>query len=257
MISTPEPARVAHEGGPGADEALLVGERDAPPGLQRGMGRPQPGRAADRGQHDVGVPLDRLEDRATRPAPHAMPEPDRAAFSAAPPPSSARAANRAPSRRAMSASASASRPPTTASTRNASRWASTTSAVERPTEPVAPRMVRVRVIGTISRSQVDEEHDARGSAQTAQKPSRRSMTPPWPGIRWLESLRRNAASGRIRRDRRSGSRPSRDERQHDDVAQAERRRSSRGCCDDPGDEQARERRRRRGRRGSPTRSSSG
>src|SRR3712207_2704422 len=50
-----EAARIRHEGSPGTDEALLVGESDPPAWLQSRMGRLQTGRSADGGQNRIGI----------------------------------------------------------------------------------------------------------------------------------------------------------------------------------------------------------
>jgi hypothetical protein len=55
-------ARVGHEEDPGADERLLVRERNALPRLQGRVRRAQAGRAADRRDNDVGITLGRIED---------------------------------------------------------------------------------------------------------------------------------------------------------------------------------------------------
>src|SRR5215210_4418673 len=77
-------------------------------------------------------------------APLTIPDPESSARSSPPLLSSARAAKRAPRRFAIAASATGSLPPATAPTANSSRCSVTTSAVERPIEPVAPRMLIVR-----------------------------------------------------------------------------------------------------------------
>jgi hypothetical protein len=55
---------VAHERLAGADETFLVRERNGPAGLQGGVSRQEAGGAADRGDDDIGRPLGRLADGA-------------------------------------------------------------------------------------------------------------------------------------------------------------------------------------------------
>ena len=55
---------IRHEGSSGADEALLVGKRNASSGLDGSMGRTQARRAADGSQHHVGLAIDGLQDGA-------------------------------------------------------------------------------------------------------------------------------------------------------------------------------------------------
>ena len=54
--------RASHEQRAGADQALLVGERDGGAALDRGERRSQTGRAGDRGHDPIGRPLRRLDD---------------------------------------------------------------------------------------------------------------------------------------------------------------------------------------------------
>ena len=61
MISTPRRRASRHEGGAGADEAFLVGQRDPPARLQGCVRWAQAGGPADRGKDDIGLPPDRFE----------------------------------------------------------------------------------------------------------------------------------------------------------------------------------------------------
>jgi hypothetical protein len=89
-------------------------------------------------------------------------------LSSSPAVGAATAANWAPRSRAIDARACASLPPTTASTAKRSGCRRTTSATERPTEPVAPRMV------TRSRMRFTTARRGRGR----RGPSRRARTRP-------------------------------------------------------------------------------
>ena len=188
--SAPMRARVAHEGRrrrrPGspcwrarcagrASSAAWVGAR--------------PGDAADRRDDDVGVALDGLDHGAGARPPHAMPVPASALARA--PCSRPRRRARRTGRRAGAPWRPAPRrrgPPTTRLDGEAVADAGRrTSAVERPIEPVAPRMRDARRVMPSARRDrrvPSAAATADAAAHTAANPSSRSMTPPWPGMRW-------------------------------------------------------------------------
>ena len=71
----PTLGRAAHEQAAGADQALLVGERDGRAALDGGQRRLQPARAGDRRHHPVGRPLRPPRSGPPRRPPASMPLP--------------------------------------------------------------------------------------------------------------------------------------------------------------------------------------
>ena len=219
-MRAPERARRRHDRVARADERLLVGERDRPPRGDRRIGRREARRcrrSRRRRDRPRAAPLrrpPRVRRRFRSLAPRRQPSsrhsprdrrsPRTRAFNAM--------AVRA-KRRAVAAARHGARP------RNGRARAAITCAQERPIEPVAPRMTsllagrgfwpgrqrfqpdrdfRIRlqfsplenagrnIADPISR-RADQSHEK----PAAINPSSRSMRPPWPGIRWLESLTPN------------------------------------------------------------------
>ena len=129
----------------GADQHLLVGERDDDAAPDRRQGRRQPGRADDPGHHPVGRPQRRLDQRG-RPAARSRCRCRRA------PPSARRNGRVRRSRRSARPGArllgqerAGLRLAVSASTAKASGLRSSRSTVLCPTEPVEPRIVTRRM----------------------------------------------------------------------------------------------------------------
>ena len=199
--------RPRHHGCSGADQALLVGERDRPAGRQRGEGGFQTGRAGDRADDDVAWHRHGVEHSVP-----ACPAGDAAAGQGLSqrrvPHRHRRARRKRPrSRSRRAASAFASRPPTTAPIARRPGFSATTSHVERPMEPVAPRSVTVRRMDR-SEIEMDEEQGEPGKDQHGPVAVEAVQEPAMAGDQAARNpWRRNGVSAPIRRGRRPGWRP--------------------------------------------------
>src|SRR5215218_498383 len=182
----PKRFRIAHEGFAGTDEALLVGERDGAAGFERGVRRQKAGRAADRRHDDVGRPVHRLEDGGS-PGPGPDPRPGK----------------RVPQR--IAARPVGERGKARADLARDPGERLSVAAADDGCDPEAVAVRGEDVDGrTADRARRAKDGDGRHPAHpwrsctpastrpiraaAAQNPSRRSITPPWPGMRTPESF---------------------------------------------------------------------
>ena len=206
----------AHEQRTGANQPLLVGKRKRGAALDRREGGSKPGRARDRADHpcrrDGALPP---RPRRTRPPPRCWCRKTlisaRRKLRDRPPPR-----NCAPSSRASLAEAAPFLCAVSASTVNRPFWRLSKSMVLDPIEPVAPRIVTLRTaagFGLRASSIRHQNHQTSrpragasrpprikptmaAAAAAVKNPSRRSMTPPWPGMSCTASLAPNCALDR-------------------------------------------------------------